>query len=410
LSVTGPFTGIAPAARSAIADPAVARALELIEADPGTPLSVDRLARHAGVSRSVLGERFRQAVGQPPMRYLARYRLQAAAAHLAASALPIAQISYEAGFSSEAAFSKAFRREFGTPPATWRRLHGQRGAQALAQSEIAYCRTPDGPMLAWSQAGDGFPLVKAANWLNHLVLDWESPVWMPLMRELTRGNRLIRYDERGTGLSDWNIRDISFARFVDDLEAVVDAAGLDRFDLFGISQGAAVAVAYCHRHPGRVRRLVMHGGYATGWQVRSSAEERRTREAMITLTRTGWGAEHGAFREMFTRQFIPGATREQTEWFNELQRTTTSPENAARIQEALGPVDVRPFLASVNVPTLIFHARRDQMIPYEAGVMLARGIRGARFVKLDSDRHVPMDDDCSWPVFCRELRAFLDPE
>lgn len=263
-------------------------------------------------------------------------------------------------------------------------------------------------MLAWAQAGEGFPLVKAANWLNHLVLDWESPVWMPLMRELTRNNRLIRYDERGTGLSDWNAPDLSFARFVDDLESVVDAAGLDRFDLFAISQGAAVAIAYCHRHPGRVRRLVIHGGYATGWQVRGTPEQRRAREAMITLTRAGWGADHGAFREMFTRQFIPGASRAQTEWFNELERATTTPENAARIQEALGPIDVRPLLAGLTVPTLVIHSRRDQMIPYEAGVMLARGIPGARFVKLDSDRHVPMDDDPAWPEFCRALRAFLD--
>lgn len=394
--------------RKAVADPAVVRALELIQGTPAVPLSVDRLARHAGVSRSVLGERFRHAFGQPPMRYLTRCRLHGAAARLATTAQPIAQISFDAGFGSEAAFSKAFRREFGTPPAAWRRLHGAPDGRPLPQSHIAYCPTHDGPMLAWAQAGEGFPLVKAANWLNHLVLDWESPVWMPLMRELTRNNRLIRYDERGTGLSDWNAPDLSFARFVDDLESVVDAAGLDRFDLFAISQGAAVAIAYCHRHPGRVRRLVIHGGYATGWQVRGTPEQRRAREAMITLTRAGWGADHGAFREMFTRQFIPGASRAQTEWFNELERATTTPENAARIQEALGPIDVRPLLAGLTVPTLVIHSRRDQMIPYEAGVMLARGIPGARFVKLDSDRHVPMDDDPAWPEFCRALRAFLD--
>lgn len=389
-------------------DPAVARALELANCTTLDALSVECLARHAGVSRTVLGERFQRAFGQPPMRYLARRRLHDAAASLAAGTQTIGQLSHAAGFASEAAFSKAFRREFGEPPAAWRRRHAARSHRALPQSRIAYCVAGDGPMLAWAEAGDGFPLVKAANWLNHLVLDWESPVWTPLMAELTRNNRLIRYDERGTGLSDWTAADISFERFVHDLECVVDAAGLDRFDLFGISQGAAVAVAYCQRHPGRVRRLVMHGGYATGWQLRTTPEERRAREAMITLTRTGWGADHGAFREMFTRQFIPGANREQTEWFNELERATASPENAARIQEALGPVDVRSCLADVEIPTLVMHARRDRMIPYAAGVMLARGIPGARFVALDSERHVPMDDDPAWPEFRKELRAFLD--
>ena len=189
----------------------------------------------------------------------------------------------------------------------------------------------DGVQLAYSRIGSGPPLVKTGNWMTHLEFDFESPIWRHLYRELSRDHMLIRYDARGNGLSDRDVEDVSFETFVSDLETVVDAAGLDRFALLGISQGCAVSVAYAVRHPERVTHLILFGGYAVGWAKRArSAAEKEQGAAMMTLMRLGWGQENAAFRQLFTSQFIPGGTKEQTDWFNELQRISTSPEDAVR--------------------------------------------------------------------------------
>lgn len=270
-----------------------------------------------------------------------------------------------------------------------------------------FCTARDGTGIAYASVGEGPPIVKTANWLNHIEYEWESPIWRHWLAELTREHQLLRYDERGNGLSDWKVEDLSFETFVNDLESVVDAAGLDRFDLLGISQGCAVSIAYAVRHPHRVKRMVLVGGYAAGWAKRGDAEEIARREAMITLTRAGWGQDNPAFRQLFTNLYFPGGSPEQVDWFNELQRVSASPEGAQRLQRALGLIDVRDLLGKVTVPTLVMHSRGDAVVPFAAGRGLASNIPGARFVGLDSDNHLVLESEPAWEVLVAQLRDFL---
>jgi class 3 adenylate cyclase/pimeloyl-ACP methyl ester carboxylesterase len=276
------------------------------------------------------------------------------------------------------------------------------------EQDIHFCTARDGVQLAYSRLGSGPPLVKTGNWMTHLEFDFESPIWRHLYRELARDHTLIRYDARGNGLSDRNIEEISFEAFVNDLESVVDAAGLERFDLLGISQGCAVSIAYAVRHPERVSHLVLYGGYAVGFAKRARSEAEKEQDAaMLTLVRHGWGQENPAFRQLFTSQFIPGGTKEQADWFNELQRISISPENAVRYQIANGETDVSASLAQVTVPTLVMHARDDARVPFDQGRRLAAGIKGARFVSLASRNHLILEGEPAFPRFLQELRAFL---
>jgi serine/threonine protein kinase/pimeloyl-ACP methyl ester carboxylesterase len=252
--------------------------------------------------------------------------------------------------------------------------------------------------------------VKAANWLNHLDYDWQSPVWQPLLEALTQEHTLLRYDARGNGLSDWDVDDISFEAFVSDLESVVDDAGLDRFPLFGISQGCAISIAYAVRHPERVSHLVLHGGYAQGTLKRDrspTGEEHRRFQALLTLMRDGWGRDNPAMRQVFTSMFIPDGTEAEARWFNELQRMTSSPENAVRIREATGAIDVASLLGQVRAPTLVLHSREDEVVPFSEGQRLATEIPNARFVSLESRNHLVLGHEAAWPRFITEILAFL---
>ncbi|MFQ5756972.1 MAG: alpha/beta fold hydrolase, partial [Acidiferrobacterales bacterium] len=213
------------------------------------------------------------------------------------------------------------------------------------EQEIRFCTASDGVRIAYATVGEGPPLVKAANWLNHLEYDWQSPVWRHVPRELAKDHLLVRYDERGNGLSDWDVDDISFEAFVRDLETVVDAVGLERFALLGISQGCPVSVAYAVRHPGRVTHLVLYGGFVKGVLKRGSQELIEREQALQTLIRQGWGQENPAFRQIFTSRFIPGATMEQMQWFNDLERVTASPANAVRLRQAVGEIDVSSLVS-----------------------------------------------------------------
>jgi len=272
--------------------------------------------------------------------------------------------------------------------------------------EIKYCRAPDVVRLAYAIAGSGPPLVKTANWMNHLEYDWESPIWRHVFRELAREHTLIRYDARGNGMSDWDVDELSVDAWVSDLETVVDAAGIERFPLLGISQGCAVSIAYAVRHPERVSHLVLYGGFALGGKKRAPAEKEK-RDAMATLMRLGWGADSPVFRQMFTGLFIPGGTHEQAEYFNELQRRTTSPECAARYFDVAGDIDVSDILAKVTVPTLVMHARGDLVAPFEAGRQLATGIPGAHFIALPGQNHLFLQDEPASDRFFEEIRLFL---
>lgn len=280
-------------------------------------------------------------------------------------------------------------------------------ARPPLRQDIRFCLTRDNVQLAYSTVGSGPPLVKTANWLNHLEFDFESPVWRHIIRSCSAEHTLVRYDERGNGLSDWGVDELSFERFVDDLETVVDALGLERFPLFGISQGCAVSVAYAVRHPERVSHLVLHGGYAVGWRLRGSEQDVARREAMKTLILQGWGLDNPAFRQVFTTLYVPDGNDEQMRWFNDLQRTTTSPENAVRLWDTLSRIDVRDLLPQVRTPTLVLHSKHESAVPFENGRYLATHIPGARFVPLESRSHLILEQDPAWEVLRDEIRAFL---
>jgi DNA-binding winged helix-turn-helix (wHTH) protein/pimeloyl-ACP methyl ester carboxylesterase len=276
------------------------------------------------------------------------------------------------------------------------------------RQEVQFCSTPDGVTIAYSKVGEGLPVVKAGNWLNHLECDWRSPVWSHLLHWMADRWKLVRYDARGNGLSDWEVGDISFDSMVSDLETVVDAAGLDQFVLFGASQGCAVSIAYAVKHPERVKKLVLYGGFARGRRVRGTEADIAEADAMLTLMRTGWGKENPAFRQVFTSLFVPGGTPEQVQWFNELQRKTTSPENAALIRHVSDVLNVVDLLPQVKAPTLVLHCRNDAIQPFEEGRQLAAAIRDSRFVGLEGENHLILESDPGWPRFKEEVEAFIN--
>src|SRR6266540_1837937 len=248
--------------------------------------------------------------------------------------------------------------------------------------EIRFCTAPDGVQLAYSMIGQGPPMIKTGNWMTHLEFDLESPIWRHLYRELAKGHTLIRYDARGNGLSDRTVDEISFDAFVSDLETVVDAVGVKRFPLLGISQGCAISIAYAVRHPERVSHLILYGGFILGGNKRSPAAREKVR-AMATLTRLEWGSDNPAIRQMFTTEFYPDCPKELADWLNDRQRLISSGECAARYLETVGDFDVTQLLPKVTVPTLVMHRRGDVRQPFEGARQMAAGISGARFVALE---------------------------
>ena len=274
--------------------------------------------------------------------------------------------------------------------------------------EIRFATAGDGTRLAYAISGAGPPLVKAANWLSHLAYDWESPVWRHWLAELSRRFRLLRYDERGCGLSDWDIGRFSFDDWVDDLEAVVDAAGLDRFPLLGISQGGPVAIAYAVRHPERVTHLVLLGSYAQGRRKSApTPDELALTDARVEIVRLGWGRPDPAYRQIFVSRFLPEATQEQWRSFDELQRRSTSPGNAWRFVSEFGNIDVTDLAPKVTVPTLIMCSRREPGNRFEQSRLLATLIPKSRLVPLDSSNHLLPERDPAWKHFLAEIDRFL---
>ncbi|HQQ76985.1 MAG TPA: alpha/beta fold hydrolase [Thermoanaerobaculia bacterium] len=280
-----------------------------------------------------------------------------------------------------------------------------------SSQRIQFVRTPDGVQLAWAETGSGPLLVKASNWLSHLEYEWESPVWRHWLRFFADHFRFVRYDERGCGMSDWNVDDLSCNRWLGDLEAVVDAALPEgAFPLLGISQGVSTAVSYAVKHPERVSRLVLYGGYARGWALRGDSAGKREHEAIVDLAALGWGRDNPAFRQVFTSRFVPGATSEQMDWFNELCRRTSSPAIAADLLRARASVDVKELLPKVSAPTLVLHAREDAAVPVSAGRQVAALIPGAQFVELDSKNHILLEGEPAWGRFCDAVRDFMGIE
>ena len=273
---------------------------------------------------------------------------------------------------------------------------------------IRYVRTADGVRLAWAEAGSGPVIVKAANWLTHLEYEWESPVWRHWMQFFSSNFRYIRHDERGCGMTELNVGDLSLERWVEDLEDVIDAAGVSEpVTLLGISQGGAICAAYAAKNPERVSKLILYGGYARGPLQRGDPEMGRFYRALIDIVRFGWDDDNPAFRQVFTSRFIPDGTEEQIGWFNDLCRRTTTPEIAGKLFASRSMIDVTHILSQVKVPTLVLHSRDDAVVPIEEGRILAAGISGAKFVELDSKNHVLLENEPAWDRFCDEVLEFM---
>ena len=276
------------------------------------------------------------------------------------------------------------------------------------EQRIGFSTAADGVRIAYATSGNGPPLVKLANWLTHLEFDWESPVWRHWLRELSRDHTLIRYDERGSGLSDRDVDDLSFEAWVSDVEAVVDTLGLERFPLFGLSQGCAVAAAYASRHPERVTRLVLYGGYVQGAVARSRTPQELEEATMLMRNLPlGWGRDNPAFRLFFAAKFLPEGTAEQLRWFSDLQRITTTPEIAVRLRSTAAAIDVTDVATRVRAPTIVLHATGDGAVPFDQGRALAALIPGARFVPLESRNHILLEEEPAWARFVDEVRRFL---
>ncbi|MBU1340060.1 MAG: alpha/beta fold hydrolase [Proteobacteria bacterium] len=279
----------------------------------------------------------------------------------------------------------------------------------MIQQQIRFCRTPDGVRLAYAVAGSGPPLVKTANWLSHIEYEWQSPVWRHWYENLARHFTLIRYDQRGCGLSDWDVKSITFDSWVQDLECVVKAVGLEKFPLLGISQGGAVAVAYAKLYPKKVSHLILYGSYLRGRLNRNLKKQQvEETDVLINLIRLGWGSEKPAFRQVFTTLFIPDATLGQIQSLNELHKISTSAENAVKIVNCFDKIDVSDLSARIETPTLILHSKDDARVPFEEGRLAASLIPGAQFIMLESKNHILLASEPAWQKFIKSILDFID--
>ncbi len=275
------------------------------------------------------------------------------------------------------------------------------------EQDIRFCKTSDGVRIAYASVGQGPPLIRALGWATHLEYEWQSPLWRHFIEALAQHHTLIRYDGRGTGLSDRDVDVHSVEQWATDLEAVADAAGHERFAILGISQGGSTAVTYALRHPERVSHLILYGSFAK-WFARADDEEaREVGNSILTLIRVGWGQDNPAFRAMFTSVFVPGASAEQQRWFDDLSRNSCSADNAVKLMRAFTEIDITASLAAVNVPTLVLHRRGDQAVPFEAGREFASLIPNARFVPLEGDNHLYLDGEPGIQDFIRNVEDFL---
>lgn len=279
--------------------------------------------------------------------------------------------------------------------------------EVALKQRVQYATSADGTQIAWASVGDGVPVLKAPNYLNHIEYEWTSPFWGPFLAEFARRHRLVRFDQRGNGLSDWDVERLSFDSMIEDMEAVVEAAGLGRFVLFGISQGAAFAVRYATAHPERVKALVLFNGFVRGGQHRGSAEDIALYNAAMTMIREGWGSTNPIYRNFFTSSFLTEASQEVKDSFDELQRISCSAENALRIAEMNGGIDCGDLARQVRVPTLVLHIAGDNRVPVAEGRYIARQIPGAQFVELPGANHVALEGHPSFGMFFEEVASFL---
>ncbi len=274
--------------------------------------------------------------------------------------------------------------------------------------EIRFCRAQDGVRLAYAKTGHGPPLVKVGTWLTHLEHDWNSPLWRPWLDNFSRFHNLYRYDPRGCGLSDRDVDTISFDAALGDLETVVDAAGLDQFALIGMSQGGCLALRYAVRHPERVSHLLIYGGYLRGMAQRNpTAAESEEIALYPRLIKLAWSTDNPAYKLFISTELLPAGTIEQIGWLNDLQRVSTSADNAMRLQQLYCHINVTELAVGVRCPTLILHAKNEVAVPFEEGRLIATHVPNARLVPLDSKNHLLLPGDLAWEQLWREFYQFL---
>lgn len=393
-------------------DPAIGRALQLMHDGYADPLDVNSLARTVGMSRSAFAERFTALIGEPPMRYFAKWRMKIAANMLRDGRRTSGAVAFDVGFSSEAAFVRAFRREFGEPPATWRRRQAesvQPSQRASAAPEEGECRSEDGTRIGFAISGAGYPLVQPAIWFHDCARDPASPAWAHWVGAASEERRLIRSDFRGLGSSDRNPRRWTFEALLEDLEAVASASGAERFDLLGISHASLVAIAYAAKHPHRVRKLILFGGYAAGFGARGAEEEIKRRETLLAMGRSYRDGDRNVFGRMLGALYWPGARGPVIDWCNERLAGIMGLDES--LQNVFRSIDLRNLLPLIEAETLVAHSIGDRIIPSSCSEAMAPLIRRSELLLIDSENHVLLADEPGWDVFQRRFRAFLnDPE
>ncbi len=280
---------------------------------------------------------------------------------------------------------------------------------AAPDQEIRFCRGKDGVRIAYAVHGSGPPVIVVSCWLSHLQHDWRSPVWRHFLDDLGEVATVIRYDERGFGLSDWNVSDFSLDARLADLVALIDNLEMPRFVLLGMSNGAPIAMAYAARHPERIGRMILYGA-VLGGRTLDGPDEKDREETLRGLIRIGWAKPDRVFRRVFTSIFVPGATEEQKLWFDDLQRMSTSMENALASRLGRQEVDIQDELPSISAPCLVMHATGDRAVPFDMGMRIASLIPNTRVVPMDSRNHILLADEPAWRTFMDEVRAFLEPE
>jgi len=280
-------------------------------------------------------------------------------------------------------------------------------SKAALTQHVRFCVAPDGVQIAYASVGSGPVLFKAPNWLNHIEYEWRSPVKGPTLAALAKNYELVRFDQRGNGLSDWDVEDISEDAMIADMETVVEAAGVESFTLFGMSQGCAFSIRYAVEHPEKVKCLILLGGYVRGSRMRNSPEQEQLFEASVTMIRQGWGSPNPTYRHFFTSAFMPDATADQADSFDELQRISTTPENAVRIAEMNALVAVTDLARKITVPTLVLHCHGDRRVPVEEGRRMAAMIAGAQFITLEGNNHTLLEGTPAFDTFFKEINVFL---
>ena len=275
------------------------------------------------------------------------------------------------------------------------------------RQQVRFCTSFDGTRIAYAVTGDGPPLVRAPHWFSHLEHDWTNPAFQPWVEDLSKRYSFLRFDQRGCGLSDREVPEISHEAHVRDMECVIDAARLERFAIFGASQGSAFAVSYAARHPERVSHLLLYGGFARGWAKRESKVDQNATQ--VRLIELGWGGDEPSFRQVFATQFMPDASLETIRAFNDMMPLTSSAKTAAKIFLTNGDIDVQDEARRVRCPTLVAHGTGDQRIPFEEGRRMAGLIPGAQFVSLETRNHMMPTGDPAWPRLLEAMVDFYPP-